>query len=143
MYTYTWKKYLPVIRLLLKRSAAEEQLLTLSRMDFERNSRLRKPVCSFSIELIKGRLSKLNPSAPAKDLLDILMQDDIARALLRLHDYNISLNPDFQLSIKNCTPITEPAVETGQQPDEAPAEKKQEIEAPVANQELNDEDPAQ
>ena len=107
MYTYTWKKYLPVIRLLLKRSEAEEQSLTLNRTDFERTTKLRKPSCSFSIEVIKGRLNKLNPSPPAKDLLEILLQDVVAESLLRKEHYAISLNADFQLHIKNLTPAPE------------------------------------
>ena len=110
MYTNTWKKYLPVIRLLLKRSAAAEQVVSLNRTDFEINSRLRKPVCSFAVEMEKGRFSTLNKSVPAKDLLDVLMQDDASRALLRQHHYAISLNSNFELNIKNFTPLTTPPV---------------------------------
>lgn len=104
MYTYTWKKYLPVIRLLLKRAALTEQSLDLNRTDFEKTTKLRKPICSFNIELIKGRFATLNSPAAAKDLLEILMQDSIAAALLRENHYGISLNSDFRLSIKNLAP---------------------------------------
>ena len=107
MYTYTWKKYLPVIRLLLKRSADAEQLLSLNRTDFERTTKLRKPSCSFSMELVKGRLKLLNPPVPAKDLLEILLQDKTTETLLRQNHYAISLNSDFQLTIKNLTPAPE------------------------------------
>jgi|APDOM4702015191_1054821.scaffolds.fasta_scaffold208253_1 hypothetical protein len=107
MYTYTWKKYLPVIRLLLKKSAAGEQILSLNRTDFEKTTKLRKPTCSFSMELIRGRLLILNPPVPAKDLLEILMQDSITQALLRKYHYTISLNSDFQLKINNLTPQEE------------------------------------
>ncbi len=110
MYTYTWKKYLPVIRLLLKRSASAEQLLTLNRTDFEKSTKLRKPVVSFSIEIINGRLRTLNPPVQAKDLLEILLQDSVADGLLRKKHYAITFSSDFQLSIKNLTP-----------PEEAPA----------------------
>ena len=105
MFTSTWKKYLPVIRLLLKQSSVAEKRVTLNRTDFERNNRLRKPACSFTIELEKGRFSILNKSVHAKDLVDVLMQDDTARALLREHHYAISLNSDFELVIRNCTPV--------------------------------------
>lgn len=104
MYTYTWKKYLPVIRLLLKKSATEEQAVTLNRIDFEKTTKLRKPTCSFSVEVRKGRSKGFNPPVPARDLLEILMQDSVAENLLRTQEYAISLNSDFQLSIKNITP---------------------------------------
>jgi len=107
MYTYTWKKYLPVIRLLLKKSAAGEQILSLNRTDFEKTTKLRKPTCSFSMELLRGRLLILNPPVPAKDLLEILMQDSSTQALLRKYHYTISLNSDFQLKINNLTPQEE------------------------------------
>lgn len=107
MYTYTWKKYLPVIRLLLKKSAAGEQILSLNRTDFEKTTKLRKPTCSFSMELLRGRLLILNPPVPAKDLLEILMQDSVTLALLRKYHYTISLNSDFQLKINNLSPQEE------------------------------------
>jgi len=106
MYTYTWKKYLPVIRLLLKRSAEADQSVSLNRTDFERTTKLRKPACSFSVELVKGRLNTFNnQSVPARDLVEILQEDEGARTLLREQQYAISLNSDFLLSIRNITPV--------------------------------------
>jgi len=111
MYTYTWKKYLPVIRILLKRSAGTEQTVSLNRTDFEKTTKLRKPACSFSVEVRKGRLSPLDKSVPARDLVGILQEDDTARNLLQQHQYAISLNTDFLLSIKNTTPVATEAAE--------------------------------
>jgi hypothetical protein len=111
MYTYTWKKYLPVIRLLLKRSAGTEQSVALNRTDFEKTTKLRKPACSFSVEIIRGRLGPLDKSVPARDLVGILQEDDTARSLMSQYQYAISLNSDFLLSIKNITPVAEPATE--------------------------------
>lgn len=106
MYTYTWKKYLPVIRLLLKRSATSEQTVSLNRTDFEKTTKLRKPACSFSVEIVKGRLTTINnQSVPAKDLIEILQEDEIAKTLMRQFQYAVSLNSDFILSIKNITPV--------------------------------------
>ena len=106
MYTYTWKKYLPVIRILLKKSATAEQSVSLNRIDFERTTKLRKPSCSFSVEIIRGKFNAINPPAPAKDLLGIMQEDEAVRSLLRSHQYSISLNSDFLLSIKDITPAT-------------------------------------
>jgi hypothetical protein len=107
MYTYTWKKYLPVIRLLLKRSAAADQTIALNRIDFEKGNRVRKPVVSFSLDMVNGRLTVLNPPVAAKDMLEILMQDDIARSLIRQNHYAISLGSDLKLTIKNLTPVVD------------------------------------
>lgn len=107
MYTYTWKKYLPVIKILLKRSATAEQTVSLNRTDFEKTTKLRKPACSFAVEIVRGRLNAINQSVPAKDLVGILQEDETARALLRQYHYAISLNSDFLLSIKNITPPVE------------------------------------
>lgn len=110
MYTYTWKKYLPVIRILLKRSATAEQTVTLNRTDFEKTSKLRKPSCSFSVEIKRGRMAGVNPPLPARDLLTILQEDEAVRLLLRQHQYAISLTNDLILSIKDITPEQEPAI---------------------------------
>jgi hypothetical protein len=111
MYLQTWSKYLPVIRILLKRSATEPQKMDLSRMDFETGgSRTRKLACSFNIQLERGRLVTLTQSNTAKNLLEVLQQDDVVMGLMRQHMYEISLNSSFQLSITNITPVLEETV---------------------------------
>jgi len=109
MYTSTWKKYLPVIKLLLKKSATAEQSFKLNRTDFEKNNRNRKPACSFNIGLTKGKFNVLTQSAPAKDLVEVLMQDEGAKTLLRANQYTISLDSDLVLKIKDTTPVLENA----------------------------------
>ena len=114
MYTYTWKKYLPVIRILLKKSVDAEQTVNLNRIDFERTTKLRKPVVTFNVDVIKGRLNPIVKSVPARDLIEILQEDETTRSLMRPQQYNISLNGDFVLTIKNITPPEEP-VEVGEE----------------------------
>ena len=105
MYTNTWNKYLPVIRILLKRAITSEQKMELSRIDFESGgSRTRKLACSFNIELERGRFIKLTQSVTAKSLQAVLMEDDVAKSLLLQHQYHITLNAGFQLSIRNLVP---------------------------------------
>lgn len=106
-YTQVWNKYLPVIRILLKRSASAEQNLGLNRIDFEKGSRGRKPACSFNIELIKGHFRTISQSVPAKELVAALMEDEVSKSLLRQNTYSISLNSDFQLKIKNNSAVSE------------------------------------
>lgn len=115
MYTQVWNKYLPVIRILLKRSASADQQLGLNRIDFEKGSRSRKPSCTFSIELVKGHFGAISRSEPARELVAVLLEDELTRSLLKQNDYAISLNSDFQLKIKNKTP--HPVADNGEDTD--------------------------
>lgn len=111
MYLQTWNKYLPVIRILLKRSATGPQQMGLSRIDFETGgSRTRKLTCSFNIQLERGRLVTLSQSITVKNLLEVLQQDDAVAQLMRENMYEITLNSSFQLSISNITPVVEEAL---------------------------------
>jgi hypothetical protein len=104
MHIHAWKKYLPVIKILLKRSASTEQVISLDRIDFERVAKSHKPLCSFSIELTKGRISPLSPPITAKELVDLLMDDPATKELIRHNHYALSLSSKFQLVIKNLRP---------------------------------------
>jgi hypothetical protein len=107
MYVHTWKKYLPVIRILLKRSAAGDQAFSVDRFDFEKINRSSKPSCSFSLELNKGRMSPFNPPVTGKDLVEVLKDDSVTNGLIRHNHYTISLNSKFELQIKNASPVEE------------------------------------
>ena len=85
--------------------------MNLNRIDFERGSRNRKISVHFSIELVKGRLSSSTLSVPAKNLVTVLLEDDTTRQIVRQNQYEIILGSDFQLSIKNTTPPSEPTEE--------------------------------
>ncbi|MEP7371902.1 MAG: hypothetical protein ABI675_00850 [Chitinophagaceae bacterium] len=118
MYAHVWSKYLPVIRILLKKSATGEQKMGLNRTDFEKGNRTRKPSCSFNVEIVKGRFSTISQSAPAKELVSTLLEDEVAKGLLRQNHYKMSLNSDLQLTITNITPVeavaeTTPETEQG------------------------------
>jgi propanediol dehydratase large subunit len=108
MYLQTWNKYLPVIRILLKRSVSGPQQMALSRIDFEAGgSRTRKLACSFNIQLERGRLVALSQSITVKNLLEVLQQDDAVAQLMRQNMYEINLTSSFQLTITNITPVVE------------------------------------
>jgi hypothetical protein len=130
MYLQTWGKYLPVIRILMKRSAAEPQKMDLSRMDFETGgSRTRKLTCSFNIQLERGRLVTLTQSPTAKNLLEVLQQDDVAMSLMKQHMYEISLNSSFNLTITNITPAAEEVVAEAENADAEREEIAEDAEA--------------
>jgi hypothetical protein len=108
MYVHVWNKYLPIIKILMKKSAAGNQALDLNRIDFERAGSGRKAGYKFTIEFQQGRVSNVISGSPlASDLATVLLQDPASRAILMNNDINISLNTKFQLSIVNTGQIPE------------------------------------
>jgi len=97
MFTQTWNKYLPIIKILLKRSVNGPQTLDMNSTDFQRAAGGRKVKYTFSFMLIKGRLL-------AKELIVLLQADEMTRKLIRAQDFEMMMNNSFQLTIKNCTP---------------------------------------
>ncbi len=102
MYNHIWKKYLPIIRILMKKSAAGNQVLDLNRVDFERAGTGRKAGYKFTIEFSDGKVSNvISGSALATNLAAVILEDENARQIINENNYEISLNTKFQLSIKN------------------------------------------
>ncbi len=110
MFTQTWKKYLPAIVILIKRSVASEQELSMNHTDFERAAGGRKIKFSFSqLQLNKGKLNTSIQQAPlAKELAIVLQEDAAAFKLISNLELEFSMGRDFVLHIKNnATPLLE------------------------------------
>ncbi len=108
MYAQIWTKYLPIIRILLKRTRQENQTLDLNRIDFERMGSGRKAGYKFTIEYTKGRVSNLiSSSVLASDLALVMLEDKATKEFLEGGEYTVSLNTKFQLLLKNVTPVVE------------------------------------
>lgn len=103
MYTSTWNKYLPVIKILLKRSLNGEQVLGLDRTDFDKMGPARKTGFKFNIQINKGRVDNLAHPGIAKELISLLQQETQIREMFRQNDYQITMNTKFQLGIKLLT----------------------------------------
>ena len=111
MYNHIWKKYLPFIRIQLKRSASGDQLLDLNRIDFERAGTGRKAGYKFNIIFNNGRVGNIISSSPlAVHLASVMLEDDATKAILKDNQYEISLNTKFQLTTKNLAPAPEETV---------------------------------
>ena len=103
MFTQTWKKYLPVILILMKRTSQEEnQVLKVNQTDFERAAGGRKIKFSFNnVELKKARLNSQAKHSPfAKEFATVLQEDDTTKRLLLQRWFEFSMSTDFQLTIK-------------------------------------------
>jgi len=99
MHTQLWNKYLPIIKILLKKAVAAEQNLQLNVTDFERAGIARKAGNKFSFSFSNGRADAVIASDLARDLVYILLQDKTAKEIFMQNDYVISLNTKYQLSI--------------------------------------------
>jgi hypothetical protein len=112
MFTQVWNKYLPIIKILMKRSTSGSQTLDMNRTDFERAAGGRKAKFTFSVELHKGRIQNAaSPPPLARDLAALLQEDEMTRQLVRQYDYSFSMTSGFQLTLKNSTLPAEPATE--------------------------------
>jgi hypothetical protein len=119
MYIQTWNKYLPIIKILLKRSVTGEQSLSLNIPDFEKAGAGRKTGYKFNIQFSKGRVDNVISASPiAKDLATVLLQDKAVKELFIQNDYHVSMNTKFQLGIKLI-----PAQETEEEPAVAVSEE--------------------
>ena len=100
-YLQTWKKYLPVIRLHLKRSVNEEQQFKLNITDFESAGERGKSGYTFNLQMENGKVkNNISGSAVARDLFESLKNDDIIKAFLQDKSVKISVGKSFMLSIK-------------------------------------------
>lgn len=113
MYVHVWNKYLPIIKILMKRSVGSDQTLDLNRIDFERAGSGRKAGYKFNIEFVQGRVANVISGSPlASDLAAVLLQDPGARAIFAQNDFTVSLNTKFQLAIHHVPGAVAPAEQT-------------------------------
>lgn len=112
---------MPFINIHLKKSAVEDQVLNLNRVDFERAGTGRKAGYKFTIQLTNGRVSNVISGSPlAMNLAAVLLEDENTKKIIKDKAYEISLNTKFQLTTKNITP---PAAEE-ETKHEVPAEEE-------------------
>src|SRR3954466_1606054 len=105
MYTYSWKKYLPLIGILLKRAPGNAQSVQLNRMDFDKTRKKNPSSIAFSIDLQAGRIRNVSPAEIAKQLLEIVAGDDVSSKLLQKNNYKIDFTNSCELRIENVEKI--------------------------------------
>ncbi|QHS57747.1 hypothetical protein GWR56_20165 [Mucilaginibacter sp. 14171R-50] len=100
-YLTTWRKYIPVIRLHLKRSLNEDQSFKLNITDFESAGDRGKSGYTFSLAIENGKVTNnISGSAVARDLYEALKADDAINEMMRDKNIKISVGKSFVLSIK-------------------------------------------
>ncbi|MEO8886046.1 MAG: hypothetical protein ABI367_08290 [Mucilaginibacter sp.] len=105
-YLLTWKRYLPVIRLHLKKSVNEDQSFKLNITDFESAGDRGKSGYTFNLSMENGKLTNnISSSAVARDLYEALKSDELIKAMLVDKNVKISVGKSFLFSIKT-SPIS-------------------------------------
>ena len=121
MYVHVWTKYLPIIKIMMKKSSAGNQTLDLNRIDFERAGSGRKAGYKFTIDFSNGRVTNIISGSPlASDLAAVLQNDPASRTILNEAEISISLNTKFQLSFRNKKAVVEKPAEKDLQLQEVP-----------------------
>ena len=115
LFLSAWKKYLPVTRILIKKSAAGTQLLSMNRTDFERDVK-RKSGYKFVVNFIAGKPDIIVANSEIiQSFMYALVNDEMISSLLLKGNYAFTLNTKYQLEIKNTSTqkaiITEPGEE--------------------------------
>ena len=115
MYTNVWVKYLPIIRIVLKRSLTADQVLPLNTPDFERAGLKRKSGYKFGIGFKNGKLKNVIIDLPlASSLANALLDDAVVKELIATREFNISLNPKFELTVRHIPAAVEETVLTNE-----------------------------
>ena len=107
--TNLWVKYLPVLRIILKRSLAEEQKFALNSPDFFKAGFNRKSGYKFLLKLKNGRLNNaVNDMPVASSLVAALLSDEAIKEFLSGEEFHIAMSTKYELTIKHI-PQLEPA----------------------------------
>ncbi|MER3498554.1 MAG: hypothetical protein C4308_07925 [Chitinophagaceae bacterium] len=126
MFTQTWRKYLPVIKLFLKRSQKADQVVEMNSTDFLKAAGGKKVKFTFSFKLTHGKILHVE-TAPAigRELVDVMLEEKQTEEFLKKSIVEFTLKNNFQLGIKNLTPAEEiPVEKTIKNNDSLPAEEK-------------------
>ena len=100
-YLLTWNRYIPVIRLHLKKSLVEEQSFKLNITDFESAGDRGKSGYTFNLTMDNGKvMNNISGSAVARDLYEALKSNETIKAMLQGKSVKITVGKSFLLTIK-------------------------------------------
>ena len=100
MYTIVWKKYLPVIKLLMKKASAGDQQMSLNKTDFEKDKMSRKTNVRFTFKTVNAIPQNASAVPPlGRELISVLQEDSTAISLLQQKEFTFSMNSRYELVI--------------------------------------------
>ena len=100
MYTQVWKKFLPVIRIMIKRSMTGDQVVKMNRTDFDKAGGGKKVGFNFLLEYLDGKVNNRFTSQIAKELVAVLQADEVIMATMANRSFQLEMNPKCELKIR-------------------------------------------
>jgi len=103
MFNQVWKKYLPVIVILIKKAVNQEQSFSMNQTDFEKAAGGKRIKFSFShLQINNGMIQSVSSLTPlAREFASSLLDDERARSLIGDRNLEFSLSGSFELRIKD------------------------------------------
>ncbi len=107
MFTQTWRKYLPVIIFLMKRSSRGVQTLDMNFTDFERAAGGKKVKLNFATITVNNGRVDYDAKHPdlVSNLILVLQESKPAEILMQYQQFDFSMNSNCQLLITNSTEL--------------------------------------
>ncbi|HMH32100.1 MAG TPA: hypothetical protein VK543_03670 [Puia sp.] len=110
-YLSLWTKYLPVIRILLKKSIAEEQQVALGKMELQFVDNRKNANYSFNLEIVKGKVENgIGGSPIGKDLFYVMNNDAIVKSFMNDKNIIIKMTRSSQLTFKSDLVVEEQVI---------------------------------
>ncbi|HEY4289571.1 MAG TPA: hypothetical protein VGN00_20865 [Puia sp.] len=101
-----WTKYLPAIRIMLKKAINEEQQITLSKMELQSVDNRKNVNFSFDLPISNGKMeNSLAVAQIGKDLFAVLNGDSAVRSFMAEKKINIQMTRASLLTFK-CTDLS-------------------------------------
>jgi hypothetical protein len=96
-----WTKYLPAIRILLKKAVTEEQQITLNKIDLQAVDNRKNANFSFNLEISNGKVETAIGMPPlGKDLFKVLSDDRLVKAFMLDKKIMINMTRSTVLSFR-------------------------------------------
>ncbi|HWK07974.1 MAG TPA: hypothetical protein VNS58_30305 [Puia sp.] len=100
-----WMKYLPAIRILLKKSLNEDQQISLGKMELATLDNRKNANFSFNLAITKGKVENtIGVAAIGKDLFSVLSNDSIIKSFMDDKNISIQMTRASLLTLKS-TPV--------------------------------------
>lgn len=100
-YLTLWTKYLPIIRIQLKKSFQNEQLLQLNEIEFEKAGDRESSSYTFNLEIQNGKVTNdISGTAVARDLYQILKNNAALVEYYKGKKIKINMGKNFILKFR-------------------------------------------
>ena len=99
-----WSRYLPAIRILVKKAVVTDQVIDINRSDLELAGGIKKSGYRFLIDFIKDKPTLLFSNDDlAKSFIAVVSADEVIRKYFLDNDYTFTFGTKYQLLIHNNT----------------------------------------